>query len=221
MEKPKFSLLTIFWLMLTACGFLAGRASTRSQILEAEAAAINSSISAEKNAMRSQEWAGRANGYSDIFEFMQAIGVVQYRNGRLLEVIDNRSFLFEEYDEFGKPLGTYTVELAGLVCPGPEEPFFEDGKKLLSTTLSDFIILLTPPEDADQSPLRSFVVSDFEVGRYESRVLQFQMLDNGFARADENSTVALRILKERETQAKDRRAATMQDRDQPSNEGDP
>lgn len=221
MEKPKFSLMTIFWLMLTACGFLAGRASTRQQIREAEAAAINSSISAERNAIRSQQFAGRANGYSDIFEFMQAIGVVRYRNGRLVKVIDNRSFLFEEYDEFGTALDTHTVELAGLVFPGPEEPFFEEGKKLLATTLSDFIILLTPVENADQSPLRSFVVGDFEVGRYESRVLQFQLLDRGFARVDENSKVALQMLKKRETQAKNRRAAAMQYKDQPEPEDEP
>ena len=207
MSKPRFSLMIIFWMMLTVCSFLAGRASTRGRLEQFEVQAIKAQLELENNTLRVESVVDTRNAFAYFIRTLEALGKVQILTGRALEVIDGRTFRFEEYDDSGQAVSQHTVMLKGINVPLGEEPFAKEARQLVSESLVDssnepFVIVLVPLQDSDSGNevLKAYVASQSARNNWTTTVLQIDLVAAGLARIDEPTAVPVGASREREAQ---------------------
>lgn len=203
MTKPNFSLLTVFWLVLAACGFMAGRVSTRGKLQEFEARAVKAEIAADDAQSLQGEVRDLSNLISRFFDVIENLGQIRIQSGRCLRVTDSNDIVFEEYDSEGKTLSQSTVELAFLAFPPNSSSEFDKARKLLDTYLDAdaYVVVITPLDSSSQTAPRSMVATQSAANNYRMEFLQHLLLSQGLARLDQDGQ-SVQALQSAESEAK-------------------
>lgn len=216
--------MIIFWVVLTACGFLAGRASLQGRLERLELQTIQAHVALEEKAVTPDleaAWTSRLsqasenatdihNSFTDFIRTIESLGKIQVLTGRAVEVIDAGTFRFEELDASGQPVSQRTVKLQGVNIPSDDGPLARKALQLVKESLGGegpndpFVIVLAPVDqgDSESDVLTGYVATQSPRTDWKTSVLQFELIETGLARID--TSTAVPVARSREREAKQR-----------------
>ena len=206
MSKPRFTLMTIFWLMLVACAFFGGRVSFRPEVERMEVRMLRAQLSDEARDAQLQFY--REREVDDAFRQLHNIignwHDVRVWDGHLQRVEDGDTLVIEPENDGEQPRA---VELAFVKCPTLEQPSGTRAKDFINTTYANRPVMVV---EKLGSQAGAFVFLSPVDGRMVA--LNRALLSAGLAKCDSAATdvrfdaidTALK-LREAQDEAKSRR----------------